>query len=73
MGALVAQALDNGPEALREAKALCADLTYRPLTGELRDDTSERIARRRVSPEGQEGLAAFLEKRTPRWASEEPG
>jgi len=38
-----------------------------------RDDAIEytirTIARVRVSPEGQEGLAAFLEKRKPRWLS----
>ena len=27
------------------------------------------IAARRVSPEGQEGLKAFMEKRTPGWAT----
>jgi methylglutaconyl-CoA hydratase len=29
--------------------------------------TVKTIARVRVSPEGQEGLTAFLEKRKPRW------
>jgi methylglutaconyl-CoA hydratase len=31
------------------------------------DHTVERIAHVRVSPEGQEGLAAFLQKRKPDW------
>jgi len=31
------------------------------------DYTVRTIARARVSPEGQEGLSAFLEKRKPRW------
>jgi methylglutaconyl-CoA hydratase len=31
------------------------------------DFTSEQIARIRVSEEGQEGLNAFFEKRTPTW------
>jgi hypothetical protein len=30
--------------------------------------TAAAIAARRVSPEGQEGLQAFLEKRKARWA-----
>ena len=30
-------------------------------------DTSERIAEIRVSDEGQEGLSAFFEKRSPNW------
>jgi methylglutaconyl-CoA hydratase len=33
--------------------------------------TAETLARRRASEEGQEGLRAFLEKRTPRWLSKE--
>jgi len=32
--------------------------------------TERRIAQRRTSDEGQEGLRAFLEKRRPGWASE---
>jgi methylglutaconyl-CoA hydratase len=33
-----------------------------------RDETAEAIAERRASAEGQEGLRAFLERRTPSWA-----
>jgi methylglutaconyl-CoA hydratase len=32
------------------------------------DLTATAIAEQRASPEGQEGLRAFLEKRTPGWA-----
>jgi methylglutaconyl-CoA hydratase len=35
--------------------------------------TVEAIASQRVSPEGQEGLRAFLDKRTPSWAGQGPG
>ena len=52
-----------GPEAARHAKQLVLD----------RPDalgTERRIAQRRTSDEGQEGLRAFLEKRRPGWASE---
>jgi methylglutaconyl-CoA hydratase len=34
---------------------------------EAKSFTAEVIARLRMSPEGQEGMAAFLEKRKPRW------
>ena len=34
--------------------------------------TSEQIARIRVSDEGQEGLNAFFEKRTPTWQAAKP-
>jgi methylglutaconyl-CoA hydratase len=30
--------------------------------------TAEMIADLRVGPEGQEGMAAFLEKRKPKWS-----
>ncbi|WP_205694472.1 enoyl-CoA hydratase-related protein [Crenobacter cavernae] len=57
----------NGPSAMREAKALIRDAANRPIDDALREDTARRIARIRVGEEGQEGLAAFLEKRAPRW------
>ena len=37
----------------------------RPVDDELIADTAERIAEIRVSPEGREGIASFLEKRKP--------
>ncbi|MEE4109816.1 MAG: enoyl-CoA hydratase/isomerase family protein [Halieaceae bacterium] len=70
--ALTGQLLANGPDALREAKALCADLVYASVDEALLEDTSRRIAERRVAAEGQEGLKAFLEKRAPVWASAAP-
>jgi methylglutaconyl-CoA hydratase len=57
--------LANGPEAVKEAKRLLQDVAQRPIDEALIEDTCERIARIRVSPEGQEGLGAFLEKRRP--------
>ena len=38
-----------------------------PTTQALINETSRRIAAIRVSSEGQEGLSAFLQKRTPAW------
>ena len=61
--------LKNGPRALAEAKYLAnmvQDWSERQ-QAELDEETSEQIARLRVSDEGQEGLAAFLEKRSPAW------
>jgi methylglutaconyl-CoA hydratase len=52
-----------GPRAVRHAKRLVLE---RPDGA----DTARRIAERRTSEEGQEGLRAFLERRRPRWASE---
>ena len=62
----VSELLQAGPRALAEAKALLHAVSGRPVA-DVRRDTVERIARVRSSPEGQEGLAAFLEKRKPGW------
>jgi methylglutaconyl-CoA hydratase len=58
--AVVDQIASAGPEAARAAK----ELARRPLSGE---ETARSIAERRTSDEGQAGLAAFLEKRSPPW------
>ncbi|MEM9289224.1 MAG: enoyl-CoA hydratase-related protein [Pseudomonadota bacterium] len=57
----------NGPEAVQAAKALVRDFAGMPVDDALRDETAERIAARRASEEGREGIAAFLEKRSPAW------
>jgi methylglutaconyl-CoA hydratase len=64
--ALLGQLRAAGPEAARAAKALIRDL--RTLDAdEARHHAVRLIAERRASAEGQEGLAAFLAKRAPRW------
>jgi methylglutaconyl-CoA hydratase len=60
---VVAELLGAGPEAVRAAKRLVLE---RP-EGE---DTAYRIAARRTSAEGQEGLRAFLERRPPAWSGD---
>ncbi|MGZ8563791.1 MAG: enoyl-CoA hydratase-related protein [Candidatus Limnocylindria bacterium] len=55
-----------GPTAVRAAKSLVR--TIQELgPDEARARTPGLIARQRTSPEGQEGLTAFLEKRRPAW------
>ena len=49
-----------GPRAARHAKKLVLDQPDGP-------ETARRIAERRTSDEGQEGLHAFLERRKPSW------
>lgn len=62
--------LQCGPVAQREAKELVRAVAGRPVTSELIQDTAERIARLRASPEGREGVNAFLEKRRAAWVPE---
>jgi len=59
---------DTAPGAVADAKALVHDVTGAVINAGLSHDTARRIAARRASPEGREGLAAFLEKRKPSWA-----
>lgn len=64
---IVGQVLNNGPVAVQEAKALVDHVKFRAISADLRFETSEMIAKIRVSEEGQEGLNAFLNKRAPAW------
>jgi methylglutaconyl-CoA hydratase len=59
---VVAELLTSGPEAAREAKRLVRE---RPTDV----DTAHIAARLRTSPEGQDGLRAFLERRKPGWVT----
>lgn len=62
-----AELLLGAPGAIAETKTLIRDVADRPLSYSLRADTAARIAARRASDEGREGLAAFLDKRKPGW------
>jgi methylglutaconyl-CoA hydratase len=57
---VLGELLSAGPAATRGAK----ELARAPLNA---DETARLIAAHRTSDEGQEGLRAFLEKRTPPW------
>lgn len=54
------------PEAVVQTKKLLLALDDMPAS-KYRDHTSELIAEKRASTEGQEGLNAFFEKRKPNW------
>lgn len=55
-----------GPEAVRETKKWLNQLPNCSWV-EQKESTTKLIAERRASPEGQEGLKSFLEKRSPAW------
>lgn len=58
--AVVADLLKSGPIAVREAKRLVRERPPGP-------ETAHVAAKRRTSDEGQDGLRAFLERRSPGW------
>lgn len=72
IGAIVDALLAASPAAQKEAKDLIRAVSGRPVTSELLQDTAERIAKIRSSPEGREGVAAFLEKRRASWVPPDP-
>ena len=64
---LIAALIANGPRAQAAAKALIRDFSGRVIDEALREESARRIAALRATLEAREGLAAFLEKRPPRW------
>src|SRR5262249_31547959 len=70
-GALkVASLLASAPEAVRVAKRLIAEVSWKS-PEDVAEKTVRTIAERRASDEAKEGLAAFLEKRKPAWSPQE--
>ncbi len=58
----------SGAVALRKTKLLIRSIAGKEIDSEIRRFTSRVIADVRVSPEAQEGMKAFLEKRKPDWS-----
>lgn len=54
----------NSPQAMTKAKLLIEEVSKMSI-GDSKDYVTSQIAAIRVSPEGQEGLKSFLEKRKP--------
>ena len=61
-----------GPNAQRECKTLIASVAHRPIDAQVIASTARHIADVRASPEGKEGVAAFLGKRKAAWVPPEP-
>jgi methylglutaconyl-CoA hydratase len=66
VGRVVAELLTAGPRAARAAKRLVLERPDGP-------ETARRIAEQRTSPEGQEGLRAFLDRTRPSWHPADAG
>ena len=63
---LIQLLLTSGPEAIASCKELIQNVPDMSFE-EVKEYTARMIANLRVSKEGQEGMAAFLEKRKPKW------
>jgi len=63
----VANLLLGAPGAIRDSKLLVSRVAHARVDEALMEFTAQNIADRRASPEGQEGLAAFFDKRKPNW------
>ncbi|MGD2295340.1 MAG: enoyl-CoA hydratase/isomerase family protein [Candidatus Aminicenantes bacterium] len=66
---LIALLLTSGPEAIASCKELIFNVPYMSME-EAKEYTAKMIAGLRISEEGQEGMAAFLEKRKPKWVQD---
>lgn len=64
---LIEYLLHGGPQALTACKRLVDDVSTASDRAALKHDTAALIAHLRVSDEGQEGLAAFFDRRAPAW------
>ena len=68
---LTAEVMAAAPGAVVAAKKLTWDVWGRPLDHALMEETAKRLAHRRVSDEGKEGVAAFLKHRKPGWVTQD--
>ncbi len=57
----------SGPKAMAHCKNLIFNISNKETLEEALESTARIIAEIRASEEGQEGMAAFLEKRNPKW------
>ena len=67
---VVKNLLACGPKAQTAAKALIATETGAAMDDAQRTRLAKSIASLRASPEGQEGISSFLEKRAPEWKAQ---
>ena len=64
---LVEALLCGAPQAQQAAKHLITAVNGRMVDDAVIEDTAQRIARQRATDEAKNGIASFLEKRTPAW------
>ncbi|TVT74059.1 MAG: enoyl-CoA hydratase/isomerase family protein [Denitromonas halophila] len=64
---IVAALMQGGPKSQAAAKDLIRAVANKPVSDVVVEDTSQRIAQLRSTPEAKEGLSAFLDKRAAAW------
>ncbi len=62
---------ENSPHAVQQAKKLVREIANTKMDDNLITDTVQRFVDIRTSPEGQEGMHAFLTQRKPDWQRKE--
>jgi len=67
---IVDSLLQGGPLAQAAAKDLIRAVAGQTINQTLVEETAHRIAHLRATPEAREGIAAFLDKRSPSWMGE---
>lgn len=67
INAILGHLVVGGRAAHAKIKDLLRSVAAGPADDAMIADTAQRIAEIRVSPEGKEGIASFLEKRKPAW------
>jgi methylglutaconyl-CoA hydratase len=68
--ALVELLLAGAPLAQKSAKDLISAINGRPIDAHICEETAQRISRQRATHEAKDGIASFLEKRTPAWIAD---
>ncbi len=66
---LVEPLIAGAPLAQLAAKDLIAAIDGRAIDDAVSEETAQRIARQRATDEARDGIAAFLDKRSPSWLS----
>jgi methylglutaconyl-CoA hydratase len=69
VGQMLGHLYSSGPKAMEAVKDLIPTSSMIPIDEEIVGETARLIAEIRATPEAQEGLSAFLEKRRPSWTA----
>ncbi len=69
VGRMLRQLHSSGPRAVVAIKKLIPEIATAAIDDAVSEKTAQRIAEVRTTPEAQEGLGAFLEKRKPSWVA----